>query len=132
MPKVTQQVDVTMSADDAFAAVSDLAGYGDWLTLHGGWRTDPLPTPDDFAAGLRVDSVIVIKDVRMPIAWKVDSYDPPKRVRLKGSGKGVKVSLDLSVTPTDSGSQIVFAVDLGGIALFGPVGKVVAFGVGEN
>ena len=46
---------------------------------------------------------------------------------LNGDGKGgVKVKLMGKIKPSDMGSTVTFDVHLGGPALFGPIGMVVA------
>jgi hypothetical protein len=46
---------------------------------------------------------------------------------LNGDGKGgVKVKLIGRIRPSDTGSTVTFDVHLGGPALFGPIGMVVA------
>ena len=64
------------------------------------------------------------------IKWTIVHYKPPEAMTLNGDGKGgVKVKLIGKVKPsnaTPSGSTVTFDVHLGGPALFGPIGMVVA------
>ncbi|MGH3562459.1 MAG: SRPBCC family protein, partial [Mycobacterium sp.] len=61
------------------------------------------------------------------IKWTIVDYKPPAAMTLSGDGKGgVKVKLLAKVTPKDDGSVVSFAVHLGGPALFGPIGMLVA------
>jgi hypothetical protein len=54
-------------------------------------------------------------------------YKPPEAMTLDGDGVGgVKVKLLAKVTPKDDGSVVSFNVHLGGSALFGPIGMIVA------
>lgn len=126
MAKTKDSVNVDMSVEEAWAHASDLSRYGDWLTLHDGWRS-PIPTADELGVGTKVASVIKLKGARVRFNWTVEKYDPPTRVRLKGDGKGgVKAKLDLSITPNGDGSTVTFEVDLGGLPLIGPAGKAAA------
>ncbi len=126
MAKASDSVDVDMSVEEAWGHVCDLSGYGGWLTLHEGWRSE-LPAPDALAEGVKVASVIKLKGARVRFNWVVEKFDPPTEVRLKGDGKGgVKAKLDLSIRPNGDGATVIFAVDLGGLPLIGPAGKAAA------
>ena len=62
--------------------------------------------------------------------WTVVHYRPPEAMTLNGDGKGgVKVKLIGKVKPSGDDpatSTVTFDVHLGGPALFGPIGMVVA------
>ena len=61
------------------------------------------------------------------INWTIVHYKPPEAMTLNGDGKGgVKVKLIGKVKPAGDGSTVSFDVHLGGPALFGPIGMVVA------
>ena len=61
------------------------------------------------------------------IKWTIVHYKPPEGMTLNGDGVGgVKVKLMAKVTPKDDGSVVSFDVHLGGPALFGPIGMIVA------
>ncbi|MFT4044706.1 MAG: SRPBCC family protein [Gordonia sp. (in: high G+C Gram-positive bacteria)] len=122
-------VEVDLSPEDTWSAVTDLSRYDEWLVLHEGWRS-PVPAPDELANGTRVSSVVVVKGTRIRFDWTVNEFRPVQRVTLKGSGKGgVKAALDLTIVPAGTGSSVGFAVDLGGLPLIGPVGKAAALAV---
>ena len=61
------------------------------------------------------------------IKWTIVNYQPPQAMTLDGDGQGgVNVKLIGKVTPSGHGSTVTFDVHLGGPALFGPIGTVVA------
>ena len=64
------------------------------------------------------------------IKWTIVHYRPPEAMTLNGDGKGgVKVKLIGKVKRSQAdpaGSTVTFDVHLGGPALFGPIGMVVA------
>jgi hypothetical protein len=52
----------------------------------------------------------------------VDAFDPPRRVDLKGDGKGgVKVTLTLTVNPAKSGATVGLEINLSGSPMMGLV-----------
>jgi hypothetical protein len=61
------------------------------------------------------------------IKWTIVHFKPPEAMTLDGVGRGgVKVKLIGKVKPSGEGSTVTFDVHLGGPALFGPIGMVVA------
>ena len=62
------------------------------------------------------------------VKWTIVHYKPPEAMTLNGDGVGgVKVKLIAKVTPKDRRvSDVSFDVHLGGPALFGPIGMIVA------
>lgn len=129
MAKTSDSIDVDLSVEDTWSAASDLSRYDEWLVLHDGWRS-PVPTSDELREGTTVSSVVITKGTRVRFDWVVDKYNPTSEVRLSGTGKGgVKAKLDLSITPSATGSTVTFTVDLGGRPLFGPIGKAAAMAV---
>jgi Polyketide cyclase / dehydrase and lipid transport len=61
------------------------------------------------------------------VTWTVTKWDPPHLVAMSGSGKGgAKYAVTLSVRPAEGGSTLGLRLELGGRALFGPVGAAAA------
>ncbi|QCQ89970.1 type II toxin-antitoxin system Rv0910 family toxin [Rhodococcus sp. SGAir0479] len=124
MAKLKVSLDMPMSPEDAWSRASDLAGFEQWLSIHEAWRSE---LPDELAAGTTVSSIVTVKGLRNRITWTLQQYEPPRRLVLKGDGKGgVKLGLVLSVVPADAGAAVALDIDLGGAPLFGPIGSGVA------
>jgi hypothetical protein len=129
MAKVDVKADVPMSPQDMWDHVSDLSQLGEWLTMHEGWRSE---LPDELAEGTQIVGVARAKGFRNRVTWTVTTWDPPQQVALSGSGKGgAKYTVTLSVAPieegsTQKGSTLGVRLELGGRALFGPVGATAA------
>ncbi len=125
MAKLKVTVNVPLDPEAAWTHASDLAEYDKWLSIHEGWRCE---LPDELTVGTTLDSVAVVKGMRNRVRWTIEKYDPPRRLELKGSGKGgVKIGLKLAVAAGKSGgSDITLDIDLGGAPLFGPIGSGVA------
>jgi len=61
------------------------------------------------------------------IKWTIVHYKPPESMTLNGDGVGgVKVKLIAKVKPNGDDSVVSLDVHLGGPALFGPIGMIVA------
>ena len=127
MAKLSVSVDVPLSPDEAWENASDLSRYREWLSIHRVWRSK---LPDTIEKGTVLDSIVEVKGMPNRVRWTVVHYKPPEAMTLNGDGKGgVKVKLMGKVRPSDKvagGSTVTFDVHLGGPALFGPIGMVVA------
>ena len=124
MASVNLTLDVPMTPQDMWDHVSDLSTLGDWLVLHEGWRGE---LPDEITEGTQVVGVASAKGLRNRVTWTITKWDPPHEVAMSGDGKGgTKYKVTLTVTPTDDGSTLGLSLDLGGRALFGPIGSAAA------
>jgi carbon monoxide dehydrogenase subunit G len=124
MAKLSVSVDVPLPPEAAWACASDLSRYKEWLTIHRVWRTKP---PEKLEKGTVVESIVEVKGMANRIKWTIVNFKPPEAMTLDGVGRGgVKVKLIGKVKPSGDGSTVTFDVHLGGPALFGPIGMVVA------
>lgn len=124
MAKLSVSVDVPLPPEQAWEAASDLSRYKEWLSIHKVWRST---LPETIDKGTVVESIVEVKGMLNRIRWTVVHYKPPMSMTLDGHGVGgVRVKLMGKVKPADDGSTVAFDVHLGGPALFGPIGMVVA------
>ena len=124
MAKLSGSIDVPLPPEQAWEHASNLSRFKDWLTIHRVWRSK---LPDEIQKGTVIESIVEVKGMHNRIKWTVVRYKPPEGMTLDGAGVGgVKVKLMAKVAPNDDGSVVSFDVHLGGPALFGPIGMVVA------
>jgi hypothetical protein len=124
MAKLSVSVDVPLPPEVAWKHASDLSRFKDWLTIHRVWRSK---LPDVVEKGTVIESIVEVKGMLNRIRWTIVHYKPPEAMTLNGDGVGgVKVKLMAKVKPKDDGSVVGFDVHLGGPALFGPIGMIVA------
>jgi len=135
MAKVSVSVDVPLSPEQAWQHASDLSRYKEWLTIHRVWRSR---LPDTIDKGTVVESIVEVKGMPNRISWTIVSFKPPESMTLNGVGSGgVKVKLIGKVRPgaiagtgpaggPESATVLTLDIHLGGPALFGPIGMVVA------
>jgi carbon monoxide dehydrogenase subunit G len=124
MGKLSVSVDVPLPPEAAWACASDLSRYKEWLTIHRVWRSK---LPETLEKGVVIESIVEVKGMLNRIKWTIVHYRPPEAMTLNGEGRGgVKVKLIGKVKPSGDGSTVTFDLHLGGPALFGPIGMVVA------
>ena len=127
MAKVSVSVDVPLSPEEAWQHASDLSQYKEWLTIHRVWRSK---LPEHLDKGSVVESIVEVKGMPNRVKWTIVNFTPPESMTLNGVGVGgVKVKLIGKVRPSDkdgAASVVTMDVHLGGPALFGPIGMIVA------
>jgi carbon monoxide dehydrogenase subunit G len=124
MAKLSGSIDVPLPPEQAWQSASDLSRFKEWLTIHRVWRSK---LPEQLEKGTVIESIVEVKGMPNRIKWTIVHYKPPESMTLNGVGVGgVKVKLIAKVKPKGDDSVVSFDVHLGGPALFGPIGMVVA------
>lgn len=124
MAKLSGSIDVPLPPEKAWEHAADLSRFQEWLTIHRMWRSK---LPDTLEKGTVIESIVDVKGMPNRVKWTIVRYRPPEGMTFNGSGVGgVKVKLIAKVAPKGNGSVVSFDVHLGGPALFGPIGMVVA------
>lgn len=127
MAKLSVSIDVPLPPEKAWESASDLSRYREWLSIHRMWRSK---LPDTIEKGTELVSIVEVKGMPNRVRWTVVHYKPPQAMTLNGDGKGgVKVKLMGKIKPSDAepdASTVTFDIHLGGPALFGPIGMIVA------
>jgi hypothetical protein len=119
---VTQSLPV--SPDAAFAALSDLAGFENWLKIHQSWKS-ALPT--EITVGTQITEVVSVMGMANKIEWTVVEANAPTSMAIEGTGMaGVKIKFTMSVAGTDAGSDATIDAEFTGTMVVGPIGKAIA------
>ena len=127
MAKLSVSVEVPLPPEKAWDCASDLSRYKEWLSIHRVWRS---PLPQTLDKGTVVESIVEVKGMPNRVKWTIVRFKPPEAITLDGDGKGgVNVKLIGKVAPSGDGSTVTFDVHLGGPALFGSIGMLVARGL---
>jgi carbon monoxide dehydrogenase subunit G len=122
--KLSVSVDVPLPPEQAWACASDLSRFKEWLTIHRAWRST---LPETLSKGTVIESTVEAKGMANRVKWTIVNYKPPESMTLNGDGRGgVKIKLIARVKPNGDGSVVTLDTHLGGPALFGPIGMVVA------
>ena len=124
MAKLSGSIDVPLPPEEAWTHAADLSRYKEWLTIHRVWRSK---LPESLDKGTVIESIVEVMGMPNRIKWTIVHFRPPQAMTLNGDGVGgVKVKLIAKVKPQEQGSVVSFDVHVGGPALFGPIGMVVA------
>jgi hypothetical protein len=115
---------VPASPERTWAAAADLSRFGEWLTLHEGWRGE---VPAEITEGTDLTSVVTVLGLRNRVRWHVERYAPPAVLTISGRGVGgVKIALELRIQ-ADGGdtSTVTIDAEVTGRPVFGPVGMAI-------
>jgi carbon monoxide dehydrogenase subunit G len=124
MAKLSGSIDVPLPPEKAWESASDLSRFKEWLSIHRVWRSK---LPEQLEKGTVIESIVEVKGMPNRIKWTIVNFKPPESMTLNGDGVGgVKVKLIAKVKPKGDDSVVSFDVHLGGPALFGPIGMIVA------
>ena len=123
MGKIEKTVELPAAPDKVWGVVSDPSRFGEWLGMHKAWKGD---VPSEFAQGSQVTAIVSLLNMPNTITWTVDHYEPPKTVKLSGTGMaGVKVAITLDVEPADAGTAMSIIADFEGQMIIGAIGQAV-------
>jgi len=124
MASVDVSVPSEVAPRRAWELASDLHRFDQWMTIFGGWRS---PVPSVIHEGTQVSSLIKVKGFRNVIHWRVTGYDEPRRIELRGSGRGgVGIGITMNVVDQQPGTCFRLLAELSGGMLNGPIGRFVA------
>ncbi|TCO65786.1 type II toxin-antitoxin system Rv0910 family toxin [Actinocrispum wychmicini] len=123
MASVNVSVELPAGPEKVWSAMADLARFEEWLTIHQGWRGS---LPDVLAVGSRMTEIVSVMGMANKIEWTVDAYDPPRSLRISGTGMaGVRVSFTLSVEPLGDKAKATIDAEFSGQMVVGPIGAAV-------
>lgn len=124
MASVAVTASLPASPEKAWAALSDLSRWEEWLTIHQGWKSE---LPSEVSLGAKFTEVVSVMGMANKIEWTVEEVEIPKMVKIGGTGMaGVTVEFIMSVEPEGTGSKVTVDASFKGTMIVGPIGKAVA------
>jgi uncharacterized protein YndB with AHSA1/START domain len=124
MAKLELSHELSLTPEQAWAHVSNLAELGDWLQMHQGWRGE---VPEELTPGATLIGVAGAKGMRNRVTWTIQKIEPPALIEITGEGVGgTKYGLRMTVAPVRTGCKFTVRIDMGGRPLFGPIGAAAA------
>jgi carbon monoxide dehydrogenase subunit G len=123
MGKIEKTVEFAAAPEQVWTIVSDPARFGEWLGMHQSWKGE---VPEEFTKGAQATAIVSLLNMPNTITWTVEEYQPPRAVRLSGTGMaGVKVAISLDVEPAGTGSAMSLAAEFEGQMIVGAIGAAI-------
>lgn len=130
MPESHVVTELPCSPEKAWAVLSDMSRFEEWMTIHDKWSTD---VPATVEVGTKVTEQLTIMGMTNKIEWTVDEYNPPNSLKISGIGlAGAQIAFTLSVgagagSDASSGSTAEVRIDaeFTGQMMVGAIGQAV-------
>lgn len=130
MPAVTKTVELGMSQEEAFKLATDPSRFEEWLTLHQAW---PNGAPDSTDTGAQFVQKLSIMGMPADVSWKVEAYEAPSRMALRGEGPlGAQLATSITTEPGGDGTRVSYEAEFSGGGIQGPIGEMVTQKAGEE
>lgn len=114
MTTIHEQIETRLDLEPAFAYVADFANASTWDP---GTATSERVDSGPVGVGARFHLEVRIGGRVAPMTYRIDTFEPPHRVVLIGSGSGVSAVDDIRFERTATGTRIDYRADirLGGL-----------------
>ena len=109
MTMLREQIETSLSIDEAFAFVADFANASRWdpgVATSDRIDDGPVRVGARYRLGVRMGGRVA------PMEYEITAYEPSRRVVLTGSGSGVAAVDDISFEATTSGTRIDYTADI--------------------
>ncbi len=112
---------VPTTPDKAWALLSDLNRFEEWMTMHEKWRSD---LPEQVTVGSTMTEQLGVMGMNNVIEWTVEQYDAPNSMKISGIGMaGAKISFTLGVRAQGTESEVRVDADFSGQMVVGAIAK---------
>jgi len=124
MPESHVVTELPCSPEDAWAILSDMSRFEEWMTIHDKWNTE---VPEQISVGTKVTEQLTIMGMTNKIEWTVEEYNPPKSLKISGTGlAGAQISFTLSVAAgSGSHAEVKIDAEFTGQMMVGAIGQAV-------
>jgi len=123
MPEAHVTTELPTSPENAWAILSHMSRFGEWMTIHDKWNTD---VPEQLAVGTKVTEQLTIMGMTNKIEWTVEEYNPPKSLKISGTGlAGAQISFTLSVAGSGETAEVTIDAEFTGQMMVGAIGAAV-------
>lgn len=117
MARVVETIDVPVSLERGWAALSDFQTFPEWLVHHDAFP-EGVPSVDEVGVGTKVKERITFMGMPAEVEWTVASWQPPQEVTLEGMGPmGTTMRIVARAEAAEGGTRITHESVFGGAAL---------------
>jgi carbon monoxide dehydrogenase subunit G len=123
MPEAHVVTELPTTPANAWAILSDMSRFEEWMTIHDKWNTE---IPAQIAVGTKVTEQLTIMGMTNKIEWTVEEYNPPKSLKISGTGlAGAQISFTLSVGGSGDTAEVTIDAEFTGQMMVGAIGQAV-------
>jgi carbon monoxide dehydrogenase subunit G len=123
MPEAHVVTELPTTPANAWAILSDMSRFEEWMTIHDKWNTE---IPAQIAVGTKVTEQLTIMGMTNKIEWTVEEYVPPKTLKISGTGlAGAQISFTLSVAGEGDKAEVTIDAEFTGQMMVGAIGQAV-------
>jgi carbon monoxide dehydrogenase subunit G len=123
MAEANVTIQLPVSHDDAWAVLSDLSRFGEWLTIHDKWTSE---LPAEVTVGTKITEQLIVMGMTNKVDWTVEEYQPPSALKIAGTGlAGAQISFTLSVAGDGDKSTVTVDASFTGQMMVGAIGDAV-------
>jgi len=123
MPEAHVVTELPCSPEQAWAILSDMNRFEEWMTIHDKWNTE---VPEQISVGTKVTEQLTIMGMTNKIEWTVDEYNPPKSLKISGTGlAGAQIAFTLSVGGSGETAEVTIDAEFTGQMMVGAIGQAV-------
>lgn len=110
MPKYETTIEVRTAAETAFSLLADFSNAAQWdpATL----SARRLDSDGPIGVGSRFELLLQIFGRENSIEYEITSFQPPRRVVLRGENSGSVAIDEITVEPHDGGARVTYCADV--------------------
>jgi carbon monoxide dehydrogenase subunit G len=111
MTRLHETIQTTLPPDETFAFIADFANAQHWDP---GVATSRMVGPGPVGLGARFDLGVRMRGRVAPMAYRITTFDPPRRVVLTGEGSNVSAvdEIVFEPLPDGRGTRIDYTADI--------------------
>jgi carbon monoxide dehydrogenase subunit G len=123
MPEAHVTTELPTTPAEAWAILSDMSRFEEWMTIHDKWNTE---VPVVVTVGTKVTEQLTIMGMTNKIEWTVEEYDAPTSLKISGTGlAGAQISFTLSVGGEGDKATVTIDASFTGQMMVGAIGQAV-------
>jgi len=122
MARASVSGELATSVDAAWALLSDLDRFGEWLTIHDAWEGG-IPR---LAEGATLIELVTVMGISSRVEWTIVAFDPPSSFAISGIGMaGARIELTIGLADTGGSTTVTLEAEFTGQLMVGAIGEAV-------